>query len=517
MVDSRQIPTVLFRETAIVLSEGGGFTLGLSGISDLTDVVLVIDIYALDNPVHPAGHLGWWQFALLPKSNRELSGKISIDRDGAKAVVGGLTEQDRWLNPEAIAGSRWIVNAVLRQRPTNAILHLHRIPAFADGGQLELFRETRERKWETERFASAAFVPAKDGVVRIVSNNIFTRDAIGNLCFQVWSLLRQNGIGAVLYADRFELQVNDVVRPVSCLAGDLAPADTILHFFSTADRFLPAVLDMKCRARIGYYHGVTTPELLRVFDPELAAVCAAANEQVPLLQAFDRLAANSRANAARLVARFGAGSPWRVEDIRPIHPRLWSAGQGVPPAPPAVKRGLRLLTVGRIKAHKKVEDVLALFAEVLKLSPDAELAIVGGGGDKAYRDYLEWVQASDLRIPADRVAWCGSLTEEDLRQRYRWATLYVSMSEDEGFGLPLFEAMTHGLPVAAYDIPATREVLGDAGLRFAEKDFAHLARFIAEQVQSEARQAELREKSLARAGELASAMDGSGFLSLLFP
>ena len=60
----------------------------------------------------------------------------------------------------------------------------------------------------------------------------------------------------------------------------------------------------------------------------------------------------------------------------------------------------------------------------------------------------------------------------------RAADLYVSMSEHEGFGVPLIESMYVGLPVLAYGAAAVPETMGGAGLLFYEKEYEALAELI---------------------------------------
>ena len=55
----------------------------------------------------------------------------------------------------------------------------------------------------------------------------------------------------------------------------------------------------------------------------------------------------------------------------------------------------------------------------------------------------------------------GAVDDEDLAAIYTGAHALVFPSDDEGFGLPPVEALACGTPVAACDVPALREVLGD--------------------------------------------------------
>src|SRR5204863_6157458 len=68
------------------------------------------------------------------------------------------------------------------------------------------------------------------------------------------------------------------------------------------------------------------------------------------------------------------------------------------------------------------------------------------------------------------VHFAGGVEDASLLAHYRTATAFVSLSEHEGFGVPLLEAMRFRLPVVAYDAAATGETVGDAGLLLRERD-----------------------------------------------
>ena len=64
---------------------------------------------------------------------------------------------------------------------------------------------------------------------------------------------------------------------------------------------------------------------------------------------------------------------------------------------------------------------------------------------------------------------------EDAIAYYRLAHLFVSMSEHEGFCLPLLEAMSFDIPVLAYGAAAVPETVGDGGVIFGSKDHPMVA------------------------------------------
>ena len=104
-----------------------------------------------------------------------------------------------------------------------------------------------------------------------------------------------------------------------------------------------------------------------------------------------------------------------------------------------------VLFVGTLEPRKDVRTLLAAH----RLLPDAPpLVLVGPTG------WGEQVDVSGAITP-------GYLDEEDLRPVMAGASALVLPSRDEGFGLPVLEALATGTPVVASDLPVLREVGGD--------------------------------------------------------
>ena len=78
----------------------------------------------------------------------------------------------------------------------------------------------------------------------------------------------------------------------------------------------------------------------------------------------------------------------------------------------------------------------------------------------------------------DSVVFAGAVTQAELCSYYRLASVYLCLSDHEGFCVPLLEAMHFGVPVVAYGSTGVPGTLGDAGLLIAEKDFPAIAELI---------------------------------------
>ena len=70
---------------------------------------------------------------------------------------------------------------------------------------------------------------------------------------------------------------------------------------------------------------------------------------------------------------------------------------------------------------------------------------------------------AEYEMLPDRFWFTGPVPDADLAAFYRWADVYVSLSEHEGFCVPLVEAMAADVPVLAYAAGAVPETLGGAG------------------------------------------------------
>jgi glycosyltransferase involved in cell wall biosynthesis len=129
------------------------------------------------------------------------------------------------------------------------------------------------------------------------------------------------------------------------------------------------------------------------------------------------------------------------------------------------------LFVGTFEPRKNLVTLLRAMKE---LPPDVRLMVVGESG---------WGATTPARVAQelglkDRVTFAGRVSDAELDQYYRGARLLVMPSLSEGFGLPVLEAMTRGVPVVCSNAGSLLEIAGDAALMHDPLDAAALARLI---------------------------------------
>lgn len=133
-----------------------------------------------------------------------------------------------------------------------------------------------------------------------------------------------------------------------------------------------------------------------------------------------------------------------------------------------------LLFVSRVAPNKRQHDLVkALAAYRRAYDPHARLRIVGPPASARYVEALRRFVA-DLGL-AGSVDITGAVSDGELAAHYRTADVYLCLSEHEGFGLTVLEALHHRLPVVAYASAAVPETLGDGGLCLPVKDAATVA------------------------------------------
>jgi alpha-1,3-rhamnosyl/mannosyltransferase len=125
----------------------------------------------------------------------------------------------------------------------------------------------------------------------------------------------------------------------------------------------------------------------------------------------------------------------------------------------------------------------------------AELVLAGKATDEA-RPWLERLARPPLQ---GMVRHIGYVDPRDRRALYAGARLLVQPSFDEGFGIPVLEAMSLGVPVVAANRGSLPQVVGDAGPLVDPEDPAAIANAIARLLSDDAYAAACAAKGLVRA------------------
>lgn len=300
-------------------------------------------------------------------------------------------------------------------------------------------------------------------------------DAIGDSARRVRDLLRRMGHESELYALTIDDDLRDDVRKFSDAAarrGDI----TIFHF-ALPSPMTSAFASLR-RGRVLQYHNVTPAHFFAPYEPALFRLASLARQELTsLADATDLAFGDSEYNRGEL-DEIG----FRATGVMPIAvdtERLTGAPLS-PVLDEILADGLvNFLFVGRIAPNKKIEDHIRL-AEHYKRYIDAYYRFIFVGRYDAVPRYYATVRAlmEEYEMPTERFIFTGPLPDAELAAYYRAASVYVSLSEHEGFCVPVVEAMAMDVPVLAYSSTAVPDTLGGAGVQFAPKDLEYAAELL---------------------------------------
>jgi glycosyltransferase involved in cell wall biosynthesis len=215
------------------------------------------------------------------------------------------------------------------------------------------------------------------------------------------------------------------------------------------------------------YHNITPPEFFADHLPHLARQCHQGRRELRAFAPRTALALGVSAFNRRELDQAG----FARTGVLPISLDLEALRHG--PQSATVRRlyadgRANLLFVGRIIPNKRIEDLLRLFA-VYQRSIDSSARLLLVGDHWGYEPYLLRLEELSRALALEDAIFTGQVEDDELRAHYASAAAYVSMSEHEGFCVPLLEAMAFGVPVMAYDAGAVAETLDGAGLLLRDK------------------------------------------------
>jgi glycosyltransferase involved in cell wall biosynthesis len=125
--------------------------------------------------------------------------------------------------------------------------------------------------------------------------------------------------------------------------------------------------------------------------------------------------------------------------------------------PSGIAREKIILSVGAIQKRKNIARLAEAFAAV----DDSWTLVLAGSSGYEAAEILAQIEQSPAH---QRIVLPGYVTPADLAKWYAQASIFAFPSLDEGFGMPLLEAMSAGIPIVTSDRSALPEVAGDAAL-----------------------------------------------------
>jgi glycosyltransferase involved in cell wall biosynthesis len=289
-------------------------------------------------------------------------------------------------------------------------------------------------------------------------------DAVTDSLFFVRSILAGWGIASEIFSESADPRFADAVRPLDRLA--IGKNDLLLIHHSGGHDALARLAGLDCRKAL-VYHAITPPRFFAEDDPSHQRSIAGYAQLGELRAIVEAAVAVCDFDADRLRQR-------GFENVAVI-PLLkdFAAFRAAPHARrPYYDEWpvFRLLHVGRLVPHHCQHELIE-FVGMTRAIDGIPLELVLIGDTETDPDYVRRLAGRARRLGiARQVRILGRVGEEELRGWYRAATACVSLGEEEGFAMPLAEAMAFDLPVVAHAAPCVAETLSGTGLMIADKE-----------------------------------------------
>lgn len=286
-------------------------------------------------------------------------------------------------------------------------------------------------------------------------------DAIGDEATELRGFLRARGFES----DIFCLDRDRGLEGESRLARDFpvhGPDDTAILHFAMASPLTETLRRSPGRKAV-IHHNITPPHFFAEHDPEIARLTRIGREELRSLKdAVDLGLADSEYNRLEL-EEMG----FRRTLVFPLFIDFDKYAQ-----PPSrfVQDMFRdgrtnILFVGRIAPNKRIENLIkTVFYYKKFVSPLIRLILVGKTA--TFPRYYEACarMADEFYLAPEEIRFLGHVPDAELFALYRAADVFLSLSEHEGFCLPLIESMIFDLPVVALSCAAVPGTLGEAGI-----------------------------------------------------
>ena len=285
-------------------------------------------------------------------------------------------------------------------------------------------------------------------------------DAIGNDAFALERLLWARGARSRIYAAHAHDEVAAFVRPWRDLAKEPRDGALLLLRHSMGNDCVDEVGELPL-PKVLRYHNITPARYFVGLNEDLRKYSELGREQLRRLATKCEMGIADSEYSRKELEASGYGKTAVVPILVD-----WASFEQAPD--PAVAARLadgrtHLLVVGQLVPQKAQHLAIAAFARYRQSDPSAHLWLVGradlAGG------YLEQLRAEIARLRLrDAVTLTGLVSSAELLAYYKGATALLTLSEHEGFCVPLLEAMRAELPIVARNAAAIPDTLGDAGL-----------------------------------------------------
>jgi glycosyltransferase involved in cell wall biosynthesis len=295
-------------------------------------------------------------------------------------------------------------------------------------------------------------------------------DAISNHTIELKRLLHRLGHPSEIYVLECDPRVASHCRPLSDYRDD--PDDVLLYQYGSSTD-LTQYLMPRIKRTILYYHNVTPPDFFAAIEPEVATNLARARLELLEMAGGVRSAVTVSEYNRRELEAMGYDNVKVLPLLFDLPALRTSAATRYGQRVVRTYRDghVNILFVGRLAPNKRQDDLIRALRYYRRLiDRRARLLLVGSAPSFRYQAYLEML--AEHLDTTDGIHFIGQVEmDKGFGAYYEAASVFLCLSEHEGFCVPLIESMYCDLPVIAYASTAVPETMGGAGMLVTEKRY----------------------------------------------
>lgn len=299
----------------------------------------------------------------------------------------------------------------------------------------------------------------KPSIIQVAAG-LAENDAITNMIFALNDRFRSKGYKTRILAGKFPAAFSRIAE--STKNNTLKKTDFLIHHYGTGFRFEPSYEHPAERKRIMFY-GITPSYFFAPYSLQIAGELDRGLSEIKnLAQTFKDAYVLSDETGYVLKSHGFAG----YTRIPFTDERLIRQQRGKYIRDRRSSAELRLLVLGRVSPNKRIEDAIKTVFFLKRAGCDPKMKITGvtapelSGYLEECRNYVRYLKLEE------NIEFTGPLGQNQLERLWRETDFYLTVSQHEGFCVPVIEAMARQVAVAAcqFEGSAIDQTAGDAGI-----------------------------------------------------
>jgi glycosyltransferase involved in cell wall biosynthesis len=284
-------------------------------------------------------------------------------------------------------------------------------------------------------------------------------DSVSNGVLYIQRLLRELGFISEIFVHRRDLNIN-LKHNIHHISEYIPNENNLLFYHHSIGHGGHDEIMSFADKKVLIYHNITPSHFFKG-NSHIQALCDLGREQL-------------RVSAHNFISSFG-DSDYNCDELRYYNypdPKTltllldFQKQAQFEPNQELIQRYIstyNMIFVGRVVSNKMQHQLIDLAYALKNMGmKNFKIHIIGGASEPKYMKFLK-SYSKDLGLSKE-INITGKVSDEDLTSYYHLADLYISISEHEGFGMPLVEAMKYDIPVLAYNAGGTATTIPKEGL-----------------------------------------------------